>query len=61
MLDQGYGQPIERTKLKRTKLLASNLSITTERFSAKNNRVNLAIIGDGYQQAELESLSTHRS
>ena len=53
---QGYVQPIERTKLKRAKLLASDLSITTERFSAKNNRVNLAIIGDGYQRAELESL-----
>ncbi len=54
--DQGYVQPIEQTKLKRTKLLASDLSITAERFSARNNRVNLAIIGDGYQQAELESL-----
>ena len=53
---QGYVQPIERAKLKRAKLLASDLSITTERFSAKNNRVNLAIIGDGYQRAELESL-----
>ena len=53
---QGYVQPIERTKLKRTKLLASDLSITAERFSAKNNRVNLAVIGDGYQRAELESL-----
>jgi hypothetical protein len=54
--DQGHVQSIEGTKLKRTKLLASDLSITTERFSARNNRVNLAIIGDGYQQAELESL-----
>ena len=53
---QGYVQPVERTKLRRKKLLASDLSITTERFSARNNRVNLAIIGDGYQQAELESL-----
>ena len=49
-------EPGNVQSIERTKLLASDLSITTERFSAKNNRVNLAIIGDGYQQAELESL-----
>ena len=40
--DQGTVQSIKRTKLQ-----AGDLLVTVERFSAKKNRINLAIIGDG--------------
>jgi hypothetical protein len=37
-------------------LQAHDLVVTAERYSARENRINLAMIGDGYQMEELESL-----
>jgi len=39
-----------------SKLQVDDLLVTAERYSARENRINLAIIGDGYQVEELESL-----
>jgi hypothetical protein len=36
-------------------LQSEDLVVTVERFSAATNRINLAMIGDGYQVDELES------
>jgi hypothetical protein len=35
-------------------LQSEDLVVTVERFSAATNRINLAMIGDGYQVDELE-------
>lgn len=39
----------------RSRLQSEDLVVTVERFSAATNRINLAMIGDGYQVDELES------
>ena len=38
----------------RSRLQSEDLVVTVERFSAATNRINLAMIGDGYQVDELE-------
>ena len=39
----------------RSRLQSEDLVVTVERFSAATDRINLAMIGDGYQVDELES------